>query len=753
AKSKPEESAAEVMDLALISHSATLASRVPFIHFFDGFRTSHELMKIEKLAEEDIRQMIDDQLVLAHRERALTPDQPKLRGTAQNPDVYFQGRETVNSFYLNTPGIVQEAMDRFAKLTGRQYHLFDYVGHPQAERVVVMMGSGTEAAHETVDYLTARGSEKVGLLKVRLYRPFSVEHLINAIPASVKSIAVLDRTKEPGCAGEPLYQDVLTAYMESAAANGAPVPRIIGGRYGLSSKEFTSAMAKAVFDELKKAEPKNHFTVGINDDVTHTSLDYDPNFVTEDEKGFRGIFIGLGADGTVSANKNSIKIIGEETPNHAQGFFVYDSKKSGSMTKSHLRFGSRQIHSTYLIDRANFIACHQYTFIERFNVLENADQGATFLLNSPYGPDEVWDKLPREIQEEIINKKIKFYVIDAYQVAKETDMGVRINTIMQTCFFAICNILEREEALGKIKASIKKTFGKRGDEVVKKNFQAVDHTIAHLFEVKVPDKVTSTAALPPVVSPEAPEFVQKVTAEIMAGRGDKLPVSAMPVDGTFPTATTKWEKRNIALNIPVWDPDTCIQCSKCAFVCPHAVIRIKVYDQALLAGAPPTFKSTKPKGTNWPANSVYTLQIAPEDCTECGLCVEVCPAKNKTQTGLKAINMAPQPPIRETERANWEFFETLPEYDRKQLNLTMVKDSQLLQPLFEFSGACAGCGETPYVKLVSQLFGDRMIAANATGCSSIYGGNLPTTPYAQNVDGRGPTWSNSLFEDAAAFGM
>jgi len=744
----------EVLDLALISHAATLACRVPFLHFFDGFRTSHELMKVEKPSVDDMRAMVDDDLVLAHRLRALTPDRPVIRGTAQNPDVFFQAREACNPFYLKTPAIVQQVMDKYAALTGRAYHLFDYVGHPQAERVVVLMGSGAETAHETADYLNSKAGEKVGVLKVRLYRPFCGEDLVRAIPPSVKALAVLDRTKEPGALGEPLYQDVVTAFSEHASMNGGrKPPRIIGGRYGLSCKEFTPAMVKAVFDELTNSSPKNHFTIGIKDDVSHTSLDYDVSFSTENPRSFRGIFIGLGSDGTVSANKNSIKIIGEETDSFAQGYFVYDSKKSGSITKSHLRFGPQEIHSTYLVNKANFIACHQFVFLEKYNVLAEAEPGATFLLNSPYPAEEAWHKLPLAIQQEIIRKKIKLYVIDAYKVAQETGMGVRINTIMQTCFFAISGVLPRDEAIKKIKESIKKTFGKRGDEVVQKNYNAVDQTLANLHQIDVPPDASSKVELPPVVSERAPEFVKRVSAEMMAGRGDALPVSAMPVDGTFPTATSQWEKRNIALNIPVWDPDVCIQCGKCAFVCPHAVIRIKVYDRKYTAEAPSTFKYRKPIGKEWPADAVYTIQVAPEDCTGCELCVEVCPAKNKTQTNRKAINMAFQPPIREQEKANWEFFEKLPYYDRRTLKINTVKDSQLLQPLFEFSGACAACGETPYIKLLSQLFGDRMIIANATGCSSIYGGNLPTTPYCKNGEGRGPAWCNSLFEDNAEFGL
>lgn len=744
----------EVMDMALISHAATLKARIPFLHFFDGFRTSHEVMKVEQLSSDDVRAMIDDDLVRAHRARGLNPEHPVMRGTAQNPDVYFQARETVNPFYLATPAIVQEAMDQFAKIVGRQYHLFDYVGARDAERVIVIMGSGAEVAQETVEYL-AETNERVGLLKVHLYRPFSVEHLMRALPATTKTIAVLDRTKEPGSAGEPLYVDVVTGVSEAMADGTAPFktfPRIIGGRYGLSSKEFTPAMVKGVFDEMLKAQPKNHFTVGINDDVTHTSIDYPRDFSTEDPKMVRAMFYGLGADGTVGANKNSIKIIGEDTPNYAQGYFVYDSKKSGSMTTSHLRFGPKSIHSSYLISEANFVACHQFSFMEKVDVLSAAQPGAVFLLNSPYGPDEVWDHLPCSAQQQIITKKLKFYVIDAYSVAKETGMGGRINTIMQTCFFAISNVLPREEAIEAIKHAIEKTYKKRGEAVVQKNFEAVDRTIENLKEVKVPSKVTSKFDLHPPVPAQAPEFVQKVTAAMIAGKGDDLPVSALPIDGTYPTGTTKWEKRNITLEIPVWDQDTCIQCGKCVLVCPHAVIRAKVYEDKYLAGAPATFKSTAARWKDF-SNQKYTLQVSPEDCTGCTLCVEVCPAKNKSQTGLKAINMMPQAPLRETENANWTFFDNLPEMDRTKLNPLLVKDSQLLEPLFEFSGACAGCGETPYVKLITELFGDRAIVANATGCSSIYGGNLPTTPWTKNKEGRGPAWANSLFEDNAEFGL
>lgn len=743
----------EVMDMALISHAATLESRIPFLHFFDGFRTSHEVLKIEKLSLDDMRAMIDDQKVIEHRQRALNPSHPVMRGTAQNPDVFFQAREAINPYYAKTPAIVQATMDRFASIVGRQYHLFDYVGDPAAERVIVVMGSGAETVHETVEYLNERHGEKVGVLKVRLYRPFSIKDFMSAIPTSAKTIGVLDRCKEPGAIGDPLYQDVVNAFAETSHERGGKTPKIIAGRYGLSSKEFTPAMIKGIFDNLGQDQPKNHFTIGINDDVGQTSLAYDSNFSTEDEKGFTGVFIGLGADGTVSANKNSIKIIGEETDNYAQGYFVYDSKKSGSITKSHLRFGMKPIRSAYLINKARFVACHQFGFIEKIDVLENAAQGATFLLNSPLSASEVWDQLPRKLQEEMIRKDIKFYVIDAYKVAQETGMGVRINTIMQTCFFAIADILPKEEAIEKIKYSIKKTFGKRGDEIVNKNYAAVDHTLANLYKVDYPKSVTSSLEKPPIVSSKAPEFVQKVTAEIMAGHGDQLPVSAMPVDGTFPVSTTQWEKRNIAQSIPVWDPEVCIQCGKCAFVCPHGVIRMKVYDKEHLAKAPAGFKHAKPRSKDWAENLVYTLQIAPEDCTGCELCLEACPAKSKTDSSHKALNMAEQAPIREQERACWDHFESIPYNDRALVKSGTVKDSQLLRPLFEFSGACAGCGETPYIKLITQLFGDRMMTANATGCTSIYGGNLPTTPYCTNADGQGPAWSNSLFEDNAEFGL
>ena len=742
----------EVMDTALISQAASLESRIPFVHFFDGFRTSHEVAKVEQLAIEDLKAMISDDLVRAHRSRALTPDRPVVRGTAQNPDVYFQGRETVNPFYAAVPTIVQNAMDKFAKLTGRAYKLFDYYGAPDAERVIILMGSGADVAQEAVENLVSKG-EKIGLLKVRLFRPFSVEHFLAALPKTAKSIAVLDRTKEPGGAGEPLYQDVLTAFAESFTAGQTKFfPRVIGGRYGLSSKEFTPAMVKGVFDELAKSTPKNHFTIGIVDDVMHTSLDYDPNFSTEDPKTVRAMFYGLGADGTVGANKNSIKIIGEDTDNYAQGYFVYDSKKSGSLTTSHLRFGPRPIRSSYLISRANFVACHQFSFLERVDVLKQAEEGATFLLNSSFSATEVWEQLPRQAQKQIISKKLKFYVIDGYKVARDTGMGGRINTIMQTCFFAISGVLPREEAIEAIKKTIKKTYGRRGESVVAKNFAAVDEALAHLYEVKVPAKVDSTFDIRPPVPANAPEFVFKVLGPIIEGNGDALPVSAMPIDGTFPSGTARYEKRNIALDIPQWDESLCIQCGKCILVCPHAVIRAKVYESDKLKGAPATFKSMEAKWKNF-AGQKYTLQVAPEDCTGCALCIEACPAKSKSEPRHKAINMVPQPTIREQEAANWDFFLALPETDRSALNPLQVKDVQLMEPLFEFSGACSGCGETPYIKLLSQLFGDRTVLANATGCSSIYGANLPTTPYTHNKDGRGIAWSNSLFEDNAEFGL
>ena len=744
----------EAHDMALIAQASTLEARVPFIHFFDGFRTSHEVNKLALLPDQVLREMIDDDLVLAHRRRALNPDNPFIRGTAQNPDVYFQGREAINPFYKRVPSVVESVMAKFNALTGREYKLFEYFGAPDAERVMVLMGSGAEAARQTVEFLAERG-EKVGVIQVHLYRPFSAPHFLAVLPASTQAIAVLDRTKEPGSTGEPLYQDILIVLNEAAAAEELPtarMPKLIGGRYGLSSKEFSPGMIKAVFDELKKGKPKNHFSVGINDDVSHTSLEYDPQFSVEGDEVFRAMFYGLGADGTVGANKNTIKIIGDDPAYYAQGYFVYDSKKSGSQTVSHVRFGPKPIRSTYLIQSAHFIGCHQFNFIEKMNVLERAAPGATFLLNSAYGPDEVWEKLPRIVQQEIINKKIKFYVIDGAKVARESGMGTRTNTIMQTCFFAISGVMNRDKAIAKIKKSIEKTYGKKGEEVVRKNFDAVDHTIAHLYEVKVPATVTSGLEMLPPVPAHAPEFVQNVTAMMMAGRGDELPVSALPVDGTFPSGTTKWEKRNISDFVPIWEPEICIQCGNCSFVCPHSVIRAKVYNQDLLKDAPETFKSAPIDIRGFPETR-YTLQIYAEDCTGCTLCVEVCPAKSKEETGKKAINMGWKAPILESEKANVNFFEILPVNDRSRVDFSTVRGTQFLEPLFEFSGACAGCGETPYVKLVSQLFGDRLMVANATGCSSIYGGNLPTTPWTVNTEGRGPAWANSLFEDNAEFGF
>ncbi len=737
----------EAHDFALIAQAATLEARVPFVHFFDGFRTSAEVSKIEMLSDDEIRTMISDELVQAHRARALSPDHPMIRGTAQNPDVYFQGREAVNPFYSACPEIVQKTMDKFAAKVGRKYNLFDYVGAPDAERAIIIMGSGAETAGETALYLNSQG-EKVAVIKVRLYRPFSNQHLLNALPKTIKTVAVLDRTKEPGAAGEPLYLDVV-----NAAYEGSRQIKIIGGRYGLSSKEFTPAMAKSVFDEMSKGEPKNHFTLGITDDVSNTSLVYDPDFNIESPEITRAVFWGLGADGTVGANKNSIKIIGEETDNYAQGYFVYDSKKSGGNTISHLRFGPRPIHAPYLISHAQFVGCHQFNFLERFDVLRFAMTGGVFLLNSLYGSDEVWDYLPREVQETILKKKLHFYVINAHEVAKQTGMGVRINTIMQTCFFAISGVLPRDEAITQIKKGIKKSYSKFGEAVVKKNYNAVDQTLVNLHEVNLAGKsVTSTITRRPQVPEKAPAFVKDVLGKIIGLEGDELPVSAFPVDGTYPMGTTQWEKRNISLEMPEWVPDLCIQCGKCVFVCPHAVIRAKIYEPAQLAKAPATFKSMDAKFKEFP-DTKYTIQVSPEDCTGCALCVETCPAKDKTQVGRKALNMVDQPSRREAESANWEFFQSLPVVDRTQVNLRTLKNTQLLEPLFEFSLACTGCGETPYVKLLTQLFGDRLLVANATGCSSIYGGNLPTTPWTTNQDGRGPSWSNSLFEDNAEFGF
>jgi pyruvate-ferredoxin/flavodoxin oxidoreductase len=743
----------EAHDFALIAQAASLKSRIPFLHFFDGFRTSHEVAKIEELANEDLLALLDEEAIAAHRRRALTPDHPVLRGSAQNPDAFFQAREAGNLYTLACAGYVQKEMDRFAKIAGRSYHLFDYAGHPEATRVIVLMGSGAETVHETVDHLVAKG-EKVGVLKVRLYRPFDIPAFLAALPKTVEKLGVLDRTKEPGAIGDPLYLDVVTALVEARRNDALPFkaePLVLGGRYGLSSKEFTPGMVKAVFDELAKAKPKNHFTIGIMDDVTHTSLPWDTAFDIEPASTVRALFYGLGADGTVGANKNSIKIIGEETDNFAQGYFVYDSKKSGAITVSHLRFGPKPIHSTYLVTRANFIACHQEQFLDRYDMLEAAVPGAVFLLNTQYGPAEAWDHLPLEMQEQILEKHLKVWVIDAYKVAKALGMGGRINTIMQTCFFAISGVLPREEAIAQIKKSIEKTYGKKGEETVRRNFAAVDGTLANLAEMVVPTKITSTRRRPPIVSDAAPDFVKRVSGVMLEGKGDLLPVSAFPPDGTWPLSTAQWEKRNIALEIPVWDEKICIQCNKCAMVCPHAAIRAKVFDTAKLVDKPATYKSVPYKGTEY-AGKAYTIQIAPEDCTGCTLCVAVCPAKDKANPKHKSLDMAPQKPLRDAERENFAFFLDLPEADRKTVRLD-VKGAQFLQPLFEFSGACAGCGETPYVKLLTQLFGDRALIANATGCSSIYGGNLPTTPYRTNAEGRGPAWANSLFEDNAEFGL
>ncbi len=752
----PSGSIQEVMDFSLIAQAATLESRVPFLHFFDGFRSSHEIQKVEEISLDEMRALIDDEFVRAHRERGLNPEKPVLRGSSQNPDVFFQGRETVNKYYLATPAIVQKVMDKFAKVTGRQYKLFDYVGAPDAERIIIAMGSGSEAIHETVKYLVNKG-EKIGAIKVRLYRPFSMEALAEALPATVEKIAVLDRTKEPGALGEPLYIDVRTAVGEALEAGKAKLshyPTIVGGRYGLSSKEFTPAMIKGVFDNLALEKPKNHFTIGINDDVTHTSLDYDPKFSIEPEDVFRGMFYGLGADGTVGANKNSIKIIGSKTDNYAQGYFVYDSRKAGSVTISHLRFGKKPIHSTYLVNDANFLACHNFSFLEKYDMLRFAHDGATFLLNSPFGKNEVWDKLPIEVQKQIIDKKLKFYVINAVKLAQELGLGARINTIMQTVFFKISKVIPEDIAIPSIKEAIKKTYGRKGAEIVDMNLKAVDTALKNIEEVKVPTQATSALKMPPPVPDYAPEFVKKVTAKIIAGKGDEVPVSLMPEDGSFPVATTQYEKRNVAVQIPQWEPDICIQCGMCSLVCPHAAIRIKAYDPAILKDAPPTFKSLDARGKDM-AGLKYTVQVAPEDCTGCGMCIEACLGKSKTEPGKKAINLADQIPLRKPEAENFKFFLELPETDPNLYKRNTVKGSQFIRPLFEFSGACAACGETPYVKLLTQLFGDHALIGNATGCSSIYGGNLPTTPYCVRRDGRGPAWTNSLFEDTAeiALGM
>ncbi|HEY5690655.1 MAG TPA: pyruvate:ferredoxin (flavodoxin) oxidoreductase [Cyclobacteriaceae bacterium] len=745
----------EAMDMALIAQAATLESRIPFLHFFDGFRTSHEMSKVELIDEEVMRKMIDHKLVDAHRQRALSPDHPFIRGTAQNPDVFFQNREACNPYFNACPEIVQNCMDRFAKLTGRVYHLFDYYGAPDAERVIVSMTSSTETIRETVDYLNANG-EKVGLVMVRLYRPFDIKKFIEVLPASTKSIAVLDRTKEPCSPAEPLYLDVSQALMESLSDTPKfkHFPKVVGGRYGLSSKEFTPAMVVGIYENLKDKKFKNHFTVGIKDDVTHTSLDYDPKISIESDRVVRAIFYGLGADGTVGANKNSIKIIGENTSNHAQGYFVYDSKKSGSMTISHLRFGPEPIHAPYLITKANFVACHQPFFMEKINVVDNLADSGTFLLNSPWAADEVWSHLPEEIQKTLIDKKAKIFTIDGQKVAKECGMGRRINTIMQVCFFAISNVLPKEEAIEQIKDSIRKTYGKKGAVIVETNLKAVDNTLANLYEVQLPAAVKSNSKLVASVPETSPDFVKDVLGHIIAGRGDDLPVSAFPVDGTYPSDTAQYEKRNISLQIPVWEEDLCIQCGKCVLQCPHAVIRSNVFDESLTKDAPSTFKHTLSRDTQWKEKGMlYALQVSPEDCTGCSVCVEACPVKDKSNISRKALNMSPITPLRDQEKKNWEFFNHLPDLNRDEISVTSIGQQQNMRPLFEFSGACSGCGETPYLKLLSQLYGDRTVIANATGCSSIYGGNLPTTPWAKNSEGRGPAWSNSLFEDNAEFGL
>jgi len=746
----------EVMDMALITQAATLEGRVPFIHFFDGFRTSHELAEIEAVGAETVKAMIKDEWVAAHRNRAMSPEHPVVRGTAQNPDVFFQARESVNLFYQQMPQIIQGAMDRFAGLTGRQYHLFDYVGAEDAERVIIIMGSAAETTHETVEHLN-RQNEKVGVVKVHLFRPLDPAMLVAAIPQTARTIAVLDRTKEPGADGEPLYKDVVTAIAEAHSAGELPcLPRIIGGRYGLSSKEYTPGMVKAIFDELAKERPKNHFTIGIDDDVSHTSLEWDHHYHYREADSVMGaIFYGLGADGTVSANKNAIKIIGKETELHTQGYFVYDSKKSGAVTVSHLRFAPGPIRSSYLLgdETAQFVACHQTIFLERFDMLAKAAQGATFLLNTSVPAETVWQSLPMVVQQQMIDKSIKLYIIDGYAIAKENNLGRRINTIMQACFFAITDLMPRKHAIEAIKAAVIHSYGKRGQAMIDQNIHAIDMALEQLQPIEIPKTVGGGKSLPPIVAEDAPRFVQDVIAEIIAGRGDDLAVSKLPVDGSYPPATSRWEKRNLALEIPVWDEALCIQCGKCPFVCPHSVIRSKVFHPATVSDAPATFKHVPVRGKEFPEGWHISYQVSPEDCTGCGLCVEICPAHDKANPEHLALNMAPQPPLKESEKENWAYFEKIPEYDRRPVRTTVIKEAMLLQPLFEFPSACPGCGETPYIRLATQLFGDRMVVANATGCSSIYGGNLPTTPWSINSDGRGPAWSNSLFEDNAEFGL
>lgn len=747
----------EVMDMALISQVASLRGRVPIIHFFDGFRTSHEIAKITPVTEHIARQMIDDKLVQAHRERAMTPERPSIRGTSQNPDVYFQARESVNPYYTEFPDVVQQVMDDFAELTGRQYKLFEYVGAAKAKKLIVVMGSGAETVDETVAELLAEG-EEVGVLKVRLFRPLDSARLVNAIPESVESIAVLDRTKEPGSDGEPLYKDVVSAIcrnMLSASPRFAKMPRVIGGRYGLSSKEFTPMMVRAIYAELDQVAPKNEFTIGIQDDLSHLSLSYDEERPLAHPDTFQAVFYGLGSDGTVSANKNSIKIIGEETDQYAQGYFVYDSKKSGAVTISHLRFGSTPIKSAYLIPdkQANFVACHQSIFLERFPMLDKATDEATFLLNTPVPVDQVWQSLPEPFQQQIIDKRLRVFVIDAYKVAESNGMGKHINTVMQTCFFAVSGVLPQDEAIAHIKEAVVKTYGKKSRRIIDVNHRAIDATLEQLHELDVPEAIGSTIKLRTVVPNDAPEFVQQVTGEIIAGRGDLIPVSLLPEDGTYPVGTAAYEKRDIALEIPRWEEDLCTHCGKCVFVCPHSVIRSKAFDEGLTKEAPDSFKHVQIKGKDYPEGVHISYQVSPLDCTGCSLCVDICPIRDKSNASRKAINMVPKNDVVEQEVANWDFFKNLPDYDRREVKVGTMKGAMLMEPLFEFSGACVGCGETSYIRLASQLFGDRMLVANATGCSSIYGGNLPTTPWTKNAEGRGPSWNNSLFEDNAEFGL